>query len=197
MKNVCIGLLLSILLCNPVFAQKTIVSEFDGSDWQAWTEAKKYNFLTGFLLGTSYVIRNNEPFMSKNYSNPQFDGMRKKLSGNEGGKRKHAQASFNKAEVILWGHYRAAMVQNGLSDFTVVEITVNQLSKGMDELYKDPKNAKIRIADAIYTVKKQINGTSRGDIEKILAFLREEKRDPAALWVHDGKGKVVKSIAFP
>jgi hypothetical protein len=172
MKKIILGSLIFLLFCHPVLAEKTIVSEFDGFDWQGWTEIKKFNFLSGFLLGSSHVIKKNEPFMPKADNNQQFDDMRKRLSSGHDKKKKSGSNTFSKEEVILWGHYRASMIQNGLTDYAVYEITVSQLSQGMDELYKDSRNMKIKIADAIYTVKKQIKGTSPGDIEKNLMYLR-------------------------
>ncbi|MDD5169799.1 MAG: hypothetical protein PHN75_13335 [Syntrophales bacterium] len=135
--------------------------------------------------------------MSKDHNSVQFDYMRKKLSSGSDKKNRNQPKTFNKAEVILWGHYRASMILNGLADYTVLEITVGQLAKGIDELYKDPANAKIRIADAVYAVKKRIRGASGEDMEKVILFLRGDRRDPSALWVRDSKGKILKSIAFP
>jgi hypothetical protein len=170
-KKFLLGSLIILLCCHPALAEKTIVSEFDGFEWQGWGEIKKFNFLSGFLLGSSHVIKKNEPFMPKADNNQPFDDMRKRLSlGYD--KKKSGQKAFTKEEVILWGHYRASMIQNGLTDYTVYEITVSQLSQGMDELYKDSRNMKIKIADALYIVKKQIKGASPDDIEKSLMTLR-------------------------
>jgi hypothetical protein len=172
MKKFLLGLLLALLFCHPVFAEKTIVSEFAGPEWQGWSEAKKYHFLTGFLSGSSYVIKKNEPFMAKDAHVRQFDDMRKRLSLRPEKKKKAVRDAFSKEEVILWGHYRASMIQNGLADYAVYEITVSDLSKGIDDFYKDSQNSKIPIADAIQVVKRQIKGASRDEIEKMLLYLR-------------------------
>jgi len=173
MKTLFVGILIIICLSTPALAEKTIVSEFDGTDWQGWTEIKKFNFLSGFLLGCSYVVKKNEPFLPKDTYAKPFDDMRKRLSGPGGGKKKKpAQNIFSKEDVIMWGHYRASMIQEGLADYAVYEITVNQLSKGMDELYREGKNSTIKIADALYVVKKQIRGASAAEIENILMSVR-------------------------
>jgi hypothetical protein len=172
MKKLLSGLLLILLCCSPVFAEKTIVSEFAGPEWQGWTAEKKFNFLTGFLLGSSYIIKNNEPFIPKEAHVKQFDDMRKRLSLRPDKKKKAVQNTFTRDEVILWGHYRASMIQNGLAGFGVYEITVSQLAQRLDELYQDSRNAKITIADAIHTVKLQFEGASREDVEKRLQYLR-------------------------
>lgn len=171
MRKYFLGVLIVLLFCSHALAEKTIVSEFDGSDWQGWTEAKKFNFLSGFLLGTSYMVKKNEPLMPKDYRSQKFDDMRKRLSMGQEKKKKQTQ-NFNKEDVVLWGHYRAAMIQSGLIDFAVYEITVSQLSKSMDDLYKDSRNMKIRIADAVYAAKKQIKGTGREEMENMLMYLR-------------------------
>jgi hypothetical protein len=51
-------------------------------------------------------------------------------------------------------------------------ITIGQMISGLDELYKDYKNVNIYIQEAIYVVKKQINGSSSEEIEAILQYLR-------------------------
>lgn len=172
MKKCLWGMVIVLLCCSPVYAEKTIVTEFDGSDWQGWVEARKYNFLTGFLLGSSYIVKRNAPFMSKDYKSTQIDDIRKRLSVRYDKKRRVKPQTFSQEEVTLWGHYRASMVQNGLTDYAVYELTVRQLSQGMDDLYKDPKNVKIRLADALYLAQKQLKGADRDDIEKTLQFLR-------------------------
>ena len=171
MKKWLWGIMILFLLCHPVWAEKTIVTEFDGSEWQTWEEARKYNFLTGFLLGSSYIVKRNAPFMPTGYRETHIDDIRKRLSLKYDKKTKTSHL-FYKDDVILWGHYRASMVQSGLADYAIYNITVSQLSKGMDNLYSDPKNMKITIADAIYIARKQLTGTNRDDIEKTLQFLR-------------------------
>jgi hypothetical protein len=174
MKNMLSGVLIVFLLCSAAFAEKTIVSEFDGTDWQSWTEGKKFNFLSGFLLGSSFIIKCNEPFMSDQYKMSQIDDIRKRLSMGQSKKKKNGQGTFSKDEIILWGHYRANAVQGGLSTYAIYEITVSQLSKGMDDLYKDARNTKIKIAYAIFTVKKQISGADQAEMDNLLQGLRGE-----------------------
>jgi hypothetical protein len=174
MKRIFLGVLITFLCCQAALAEKTIISEFDGADWQGWTEGKKYNFLSGFLLGSSYIVKKNEPFMQKDEQKSQFDQIRNRLSLREEKKKKKQPITFTREEVILWGHYRASMIQRGLVDYGVYGITVSQLAKGMDGLYQDPRNRKIKIADAIYTVKKQIEGASPAEIDSSLEFLRGE-----------------------
>lgn len=171
-KWICVVIIL-LSFCNPVWAEKTIVTDFDGTDWQTWEEARKFNFLTGFLLASSYIIKRNTPFMPTDYRETQIDDMRKRLSLKYDKKLK-TSPPFYKDEVILWGHFRASMVQSALADYAVYDIKVSQLSKGMNQLYNDPKNLKITIADAIYIVKKQLKGTKQDDIDNTLHFLRGE-----------------------
>lgn len=175
MKALLLGILVVILFCPPAFAAKPDLSELDGSDWQVWSEGKKITFILGFLIGSSHVIRQNEPSLSKDDSDRRFDDMRKRLSSGNDRKKRRVKSTFSKEEVILWGHYRASMIQKGLIDYAVYDITLGQLAKGMDDLYKDSKNAKIRIADAVYAAKQQIKGASREDMERMLQTLRGDQ----------------------
>jgi hypothetical protein len=173
MKKLLFGILIIILSCQPAFAAKTGLSELDGSDWQAWDEEKKVHFLSGFLLGSYHVIKQNEPAISKDDGSHRYDDMRKRLSSGQDRKRQRVKtATFSREEMILWGHYRASMIQKGLADYAVYDIKIGLLSKGVDELYRDSKNMKIRISDAVYAVKKQIKGASREDMERTLQDLR-------------------------
>lgn len=173
MKQLLFAILIVIFFCQPAFAAKTGLSELDGSDWQAWDEEKKVHFLSGFLLGSYHVVKQNEPSISKDDGSHRYDDMRKRLSSGHDRKRPRVKTTpFSREEVILWGHYRASMIQKGLADYAVYDIKIGSLSKGMDELYKDSRNVKIRISDAVYAVKKQIKGASREDMERTLQFLR-------------------------
>jgi hypothetical protein len=181
MKQLFLTIFIVILFCTSAFAAKTSLSDLDGADWQGWDEGKKINFLSGFLLGSSYVIKQNEPTMSTDDGSQRFDDMRKRLAAGAVEKKKKrgkatvsTTATFGKEDVILWGHYRASMIQKGLADYAVYDIKIGQLSQGMDEFYKDPKNTKIRISDAVYVVKKQIRGASPEDLERVLQYLRGE-----------------------
>ena len=55
-------------------------------------------------------------------------------------------------------------------------------------MYKDFKNKGIRISDAIYVVKRQIEGTSPEDIEKILIYLRSNYENYESLVTRDKNG---------
>jgi len=173
MKKLLFGILIIILSCQPALAAKTGLSELDGSDWQAWDEEKKVHFLSGFLLGSYHVIKQNEPAISKDDGSHRYDDMRRRLSSGQDRKRQRVKTTtFSREEVILWGHYRASMIQKGLADYAVYDVKISLLSKGVDELYRDSKNMKIRISDAVYAVKKQIKGASREDMERMLQDLR-------------------------
>lgn len=172
------GILVVMICCLPAFAAKTSLSQLDGHDWQTWEEAKKINFLSGFLLGSYYVIKQSEPPTPKDEIERQYEEIRKRLSSGYNGKKKRVQNSFSKEDVILWGHYRAAMIQKELIDFAVFDIPIGHLSKGMDELYSEPINKKIKLFDAVYAVKRQIKGASREEMERTLFYLRGESAAP-------------------
>jgi hypothetical protein len=176
-----IVLLCVFCLCPPALAERTLVTEFDGTEWQSWTEAKKFHFLTGFLMATTHIVGRNEPSSAACARAGAFDELRRRLSvqGNKAQADKKSRRTppppvFSRDDMILWGHCRAAMIQEGLRDYAIYEITVDQLSQGMDVLYKDPKNTRIPVADAVYAVKRQIQGASQEEMSFILINLRGE-----------------------
>lgn len=71
---------------------------------------------------------------------------------------------------------RENMVLSNLDRFEIYNITVNQILDGLDKLYEDFKNRNIKISDGFYVVKGQIQGTPNEDIERILLYLRGEKK---------------------
>ncbi len=87
-----------------------------------------------------------------------------------------------------------------LSGYVITGITLGQLIDGINLLYSDFMNRSIPLVFGIYVVNKQIKGTPKDDIEKILLWLRSGGRDENRdkfLTVKDPEGKFVKTIIFP
>jgi len=97
-------------------------------------------------------------------------------------------------DTVLYSVKQSADIVN---TFAMFDITVMQLKEGLDVFYKDFKNKQIRIHDAIYVVRKQIEGTLSSDIERLLVWLRQGKKDKELLNVRDRDGKIVRTITFP
>jgi len=84
-----------------------------------------------------------------------------------------------------------------LQRYAIYYVSARQIVEGTDILYKDFKNKGIKINDAIYVVKRQIEGTSPEDIEKILIYLRSNYENVESLITRDKNGGVINSIQFP
>jgi hypothetical protein len=87
-----------------------------------------------------------------------------------------------------------------LTHYMIQNVTIGHLIDGLDVLYADFKNRTIPLVFSIYVVYKQIKGTSQGDIEKILLWLRtggNAKNKDKYLTIKDHEGKVVRIINFP
>lgn len=75
-------------------------------------------------------------------------------------------------------------------------MTNDQIADGLDAFYKDPKNRHIRISDAIFVVKKRTGGSSVEELNAILSYLRDEKKDKDKLLYRNKEGGS-ESAMFP
>jgi len=78
-----------------------------------------------------------------------------------------------------------------MNEISLVGITVGQIQDGVDAFYKDFSNRRIKIVDAIYVVKMQINGD---DPELINAQIRYLKMQPIDLKIFDECHKKIKAF---
>ncbi len=77
----------------------------------------------------------------------------------------------------------------------IYKITIGQIVEGLDVLYSDFKNRNIKINDAIYVVKRQIEGASEEHIEAMLQYLRSGKKTEKLMY-KDSDGNTIY-IVFP
>lgn len=155
----CVCLIMLLARCGN---GETVVDCF-GNDWQEWDKNEKIMFTMGFLNGSYYVVEENK------CENMQ---LLNRLTTESGKKVSEFSQGLAENEKI-----RNSILQR----FSFYKITVGQIIEGLDILYKDFKNRGINISDAIYVVKRQIEGTSPEDIEKILIYLRSGKENIRAL----------------
>ncbi len=93
--------------------------------------------------------------------------------------------------------YSVKQCANIINRFAIFNMGYTQLQEGLDNFYKEFKNKQIKIHDAIYVVRKQIEGQLPGDIERLLVWLRQGKKDDELLNIRDKDGKIVRVITFP
>jgi hypothetical protein len=155
------------------------LGDLDGNEWQEWDENEKIMFTMGFLTGSDYVVEGN--------MNETNQDLKKGVT--------------EKGETVSEFLLGAALEENSrninLERYSIYNISVGQIVDGVDILYKDFKNKGINIPDAIYVVKRQIEGTSPEDIEKILIFLRSGKKNYEPISIRDKNGEVINIIQFP
>lgn len=187
--------LIIVLLWLPVAssAERTL-GDYDGNTWNEWDVSSRLMYVGGFIAGSEYVA----------------DSLTQIVFCTDLEKAKKTQGKF----WASWDQKKPPLFSNNdVSDiicatdnnfnnsqiprFQILNITVGQISDGINELFSDFKNRSIKLADAMYFVKKQIKGTPPDEIEKILLYLRSDKKDYALLTVKDENGKAVRYISFP
>lgn len=139
------------------------LGDLDGNEWQEMEGIEKTVFIEGFLIGSNYVVEENK------CEDMQLINRLTTESGKKVSEFDRGMAENEKIGNII------------LQRFSFYNITVGQIMEGLDILYKDFKNKGIKVSDAIYVVKRQIEGTSPVDIEKILIYLRSGKENFRAL----------------
>ncbi|MDH4227916.1 MAG: hypothetical protein OEV59_09260 [Deltaproteobacteria bacterium] len=171
------------------------VDEKNGHDWNGYPETLKIGYISGFMAGTGKVtsyVYEIAPWATENDL---------KLSENITVPKNKKTVALTREEInsiySVAGDARTMVVKISVGAYSIRGITVGQIRDGLDILYQDFKNKNILIVDAIYVVKKQIEGTSQEDIEKILLYLRGGKTNIELLTTRDANGNIIKSIMFP
>ncbi|MGD0625712.1 MAG: hypothetical protein ABSB32_13450 [Thermodesulfobacteriota bacterium] len=185
--------LITLLLLCPAMgiAQQKTIEMYDGSDWENWSATHKLYFIEGFLSGAHYII--DFHMGHTHYAGDKFTpqkGFEFYLStiGEE-------KKTFTREEMELLMEYAAYEEKSDLGKYYVADITLGQIVDGLNTFYGDFKNRRIRISDAVYVVKKQIQGASSEEIEVLCQWLRSD-RDAKKQFYKDKDGKM-RYIPFP
>lgn len=179
------------------------ITQNNGIAWNNFDKSMKLFYLYGFTKAAIYIpvgaYERTIDFNDK--EKKQIKQLTDRIYSYQGKKEKNKKMMFTKEEIELWG---AAMYnlegdsRNAiLVTHTISDITIGQILAGLDLLYKDFRNVNIAIPDAIYVVKKQIEGLSDEDTEKILLYLRGGKSDVNMLRIKNTEGKIIRRLAFP
>ena len=163
----CVCLIMLLARCGYGAERK----DLNGNDWQEWNRMTKATYILGFTNGSIYLVSHNLVDIIL-------------LEANK--KRQFSIEETNKITKSIKQRY-----------YSSYNISVGQIVEGIDILYKDFKNKGIRISDAIYVVKRQIEGTSPEDIEKILIYLRSNYKNVESLITRDKNGEMINFVEFP
>jgi hypothetical protein len=146
-----LGLLFHIVAALFIFitlsqAQVKDIFEDDGTNW-GLDSGDTYNlgWVKGVIMGTSLVYNEIYPNLERMFKNKK-------------------PTEFYKTSL----EYTA----NKMKGLTLIGITIGQIRDGIDVLYKDFSNRRIRIIDAIFVVKMQIEGKDADLIQAQLRYLR-------------------------
>lgn len=193
MKKLFFFLVFCLMLCpNTANAEKRDVGDPDGYDWIEWQASAKVNFIKGFVAGTGHVIGHNIKAHDEKYDSPKaFQAYVSFLST----KAAKPKETFSREEVSLVLGKSKEVFNNQLFTYNIDGITNTQIVDGLNLLYSDFKNKKIKVIDAIYVVKRKIKGASSAEEEAILQYLRAGKESDKLFYKEtDGE---IKLISFP
>ena len=146
----------------------------NGNDWRGLEVSAKIYYVTGFIAGSRAVSEGYDSYECTLDSKAD----EKFLS------------VYSKKE--LKG---MCLIIKETRRLNIFDITVDTIVKGLDQFYSDYKNRSIKMKDAVYVVKGQIEGRSEMDINHILLYLRSG--DIENLIVRNEKGEPISFIHFP
>ncbi|MGB9006423.1 MAG: hypothetical protein WCB96_11925 [Candidatus Aminicenantales bacterium] len=146
------SILLAIFLCMIVYPQKnnsqvTNLSEDNGVDWLDHSDLFKVGFIEGVIMGAASANNELSDFGDLEYWDKS---------------KTHDNYILSKIQSI----------KNKLAALSLFGISVGQIKEGVDVLYKDFSNRRIKIIDAIYIVKMQIKGESQEIIDAQVRYLK-------------------------
>lgn len=171
---------------------KDDVSQFDGNGWLTWEFLKKLTFIAGFIAASGYIPESCYfSIDEKNYDQTKASDLYVSFVLPDENKK----MNFSQKDVALVLEFEKRLKNANLFGYSIVGITTGQIVDGLNLLFADFKNRQIKLADAIYVVRKQIKGASKEEIEAVLQYLRSDK-DYKKLIYKDNDGKA-KFASFP
>lgn len=172
-------------------------SQLDGYDWRRADFPYKAGYVVGFMASGYYLITNNIMPIDESYSDDQFIQLTSRMGIVKSAPRFKGKKEFTVTDMDTYWESCKVFGNQRLYSHALTQITGEQLMEGLDKLYEDFKNRGILMADAIFVVKKQIQGTPQEDIDRILIYLRSGKVNHRSLVVEDEKSNFVRAITFP
>ena len=168
----------------------------NGTAWNDFNDMMKIFYIYGCISSSTYITTGSlgELIDTDDKENEQIKKLQEVVFFKPDKKKMFSRDEmevFSKSMFNLSTDISNVSIQR----YAMSGITIGQMISGLDELYKDYKNVNIYIQEAIYVVKKQINGSSSEEIEAILQYLRSG-RDYNKLNYTDKDGRI-KKANFP
>lgn len=169
------------LSVNLSFADEKDVLESDGTDWLSCPMTAKVYWLHGLISGTYPLAAKLNTFSSD--SRIQFwpqsydiiieEIFRKKVDSKDltellKWKTSISEKLSGKLTELIDGYVREASLSN---------IKIGTMNDGIDTFYKDFSNRRIKMIDAVYIVKMQIEGVKLNVIEAQIRYLKMQPLD--------------------
>lgn len=149
-------MLLSILLLtgNAAKGADIRLTRFDGNWWNSQTRSDKLSYVVGFFDGQTYAYRTFDWAMVLAIGDPKtpekFDPVRRRIL------------------------VEASDLATKAFDRDFGNVTAGQLVAGLDTIYADYRNTRIKPTNAILVVIRSIGGSSDAVIAKMLEHWRQE-----------------------
>lgn len=186
-------LIVCLMLCfSHANAENKDIGSLDGHDWAEWQASEKINFIGGFIAGAGHVIGQNIKAQEEQYDSAKALQAYISFISRKAAKPKE---TFSREEVSLVLGKSKEVFNNKLYTYNIYGITNSQIVDGLNLIYSDLKNKKIKLVDAIYVIKRKIKGVTPAEEEAILQFLRSDK-DSDKLFYKDADGEI-KLTSFP
>jgi hypothetical protein len=172
---------------------------------------KKLGFIDGFICGSDWVATNSlfpdsVFFPSDNKGNTirqgakaVWDQVTSEAGQSISSQRASSEKKYTATEILLYSMFDAYK-KNDLYNRAIIKTADTEIVRGLNQFYLDQANGKVLLSNAVYLVKKKLNGAPIEDIDELLPYLRGEKENRLG-WgiypVYDKSGKVVRVIELP
>jgi hypothetical protein len=185
-------------------ASASASAQATGNDWIQWDASRKAAYIEGIISGSSSVASNsivpaslfpNGPIRQRAETVWQSasNEFKQALSS-----QKAPPTKYNAADMMLYSMFDG-LKKNSLYERAMIKTSPDAIVQGLNQLFNDAKNRIIKLNDATYLVKKQIEGAPEEDIQALLPYLRGEEPVPAG-WIvpiKDPKTGKVRVVEFP
>jgi hypothetical protein len=201
MKKILLGVLLIMFIFTSAQAvvqkEEAAAKKADGNEWVTWDDTRKQSFVEGFLAGSFYMIEEGVT-LTRGHSGENEEKL------NEMAVKIDAERDnpvFTGADLASWSEmekeYLVKERNRTLMKYLVRGVSNAQLKEGLDSIYADATIRQIAISDAIYLAKMKAFHAEKDEIDSVLQYLREGKKNPKRLKIENEKGELVKFIQFP
>lgn len=198
LKKIMLGVALSIFLAvsAQAEAQKEQVSTVnaDGNEWVKWDDARKSAFLEGFLAGSFYMIQEGVT-QTREYSEDLLSEMSVRMDLDRD------NPVFTGADLAAWSQmqreYLVKQRNRELMKYLVRGVTNAQIKEAIDAVYADASVRHIAISDVVYLAKMKASNARAAEVDGVLEYLAEGKKNRRSLKLENEKGELIKFIQFP